>query len=137
MAQNNMNNRNSSESQIRKLIEDWAAAARKEDMNGVLAHHSKDIVMYDVPYPFQSVGIEAYKKTWDLFFSCSQGSNGFEIVDLNITAGEDVAFCYAAMKCAGAPNGNGEDLPFRLTVGLVKEEGEWIIRHEHHSVPSE
>ena len=55
------------ESQIRELVENWARAVRNEDMDGVLAHHADDIVMFDVPPPLQSKGIDAYKKTWELF----------------------------------------------------------------------
>ncbi len=29
--------------------------------------------MFDVPPPFKSVGLDAYRKTWDLFFSWSSG----------------------------------------------------------------
>ena len=57
------------EVQIKKLIEDWAEAVRQRDIEKILAHHSEEVVMYDVPKPFQSVGIDAYRKTWDTFFN--------------------------------------------------------------------
>jgi len=56
------------EAAIRDVVESWAAAVRRRDFEGILQNHSSDIVMFDVPPPFQSKGIEAYKKTWDLFF---------------------------------------------------------------------
>jgi ketosteroid isomerase-like protein len=37
------------EKQIRTLIERWAEAVHSGDMSGVLADHSDDIVMFDVP----------------------------------------------------------------------------------------
>ena len=43
--------------QIRALVEGWASAVRAKDMDGVLANHSDDIVMFDVPMPLQSKGI--------------------------------------------------------------------------------
>jgi ketosteroid isomerase-like protein len=39
------------EEQIRTLIERWAEAVHGGDMSGVLADHSDDIVMFDVPPP--------------------------------------------------------------------------------------
>jgi ketosteroid isomerase-like protein len=30
-----------------------------------------------------------------------------------------------------------EPLDFRLTVGLKKIDGRWVIVHEHHSIPSQ
>lgn len=122
---------------IRNVIESWTAAVRRRDVEGILQNHSADIVMFDVPPPLQSTGIEAYKKTWDLFFSWSNDPIPFDITHMNITAGSDVAFVVATMRCAGhGPNGEHEALDFRLTVGLRKIDGQWIITHEHHSVPA-
>jgi ketosteroid isomerase-like protein len=53
---------------IRNVVESWAAAVRSRDYEGILQNHSSDILMFDVPPPFQVKGIEAYKKTWDFFF---------------------------------------------------------------------
>lgn len=56
---------------------------------------------------------------------------------MDITAGNDVAFAVATMHCAGqGHNGEHEATDFRLTVGLRKIDGQWIITHEHHSVPA-
>jgi ketosteroid isomerase-like protein len=133
-----MNNNNTeNEMLIRQLIEDWAAAVRSCDMNKILAHHSADIVMYDVPKPFQSVGIDAYKKTWDLFFTYARPSV-FDIQEFHVIADQNVAFCFATIKCADKSNSTEYvDLEFRLTIGLKKVAGQWTIVHEHHSVPSE
>ena len=126
---------NNNETLIRQLVENWAKAVRNKDYDAILAHHSQDIVMYDVPEPFQSVGIDAYKKTWDTFFSGTQGT--FDIRELHIVAGETVAFCFATMQCLDGSGGKGyEPLDFRLTIGLKKINGNWTILHEHHSIPA-
>ena len=123
---------------IRELIESWAAAVRRRDIEGILSNHSSDMVMFDVPPPFQSTGIEAYKKTWDLFFSCSGDPVIFDIISMTITAASDVAFVVATMHCTEpGPNGERRGLDFRLTIGLRKIDGRWTITHEHHSVPAE
>jgi ketosteroid isomerase-like protein len=127
------------ESQIKALIEAWADAVRRHDLPGILAHHEQDIVMFDVPPPLQSTGMDEYKKTWDLFFRYHKPSQAFDIEELAITAGEDVAFAVATMRCgsgtfSGPPEAGG--FLFRLTIGLRKIDGEWRITHEHHSVPS-
>ncbi len=124
------------EIQIRQLVENWAAAVCNHDINGILANHSADMVMYDVPGPFQSVGIDAYRDTWNIFFKYTR-SGVFDILDLHITAGEDVAFCFAKMRCDD--NSNSADytpLDFRLTIGFKKVGDKWMITHEHHSVPA-
>ena len=80
------------EAAIRALIESWAKAVRSKDIDGIIANHSPDILMFDVPPPFQSKGIDAYKRTWDLFFDWSQDEPVFDIQEMTITAGNDVAF---------------------------------------------
>ena len=128
---------NENENRIRQLVENWAKAVRDKDIDGILDHHSQDIVMYDVRPPFQSVGIDAYRKTWDLFFKYTRPAV-FDILDLHITAGDDVAFCFAKMKCEDkSTTGDYVPLDFRLTIGLKKINGQWTIMHEHHSVPAE
>jgi uncharacterized protein (TIGR02246 family) len=123
---------------VSTVVESWIAAVRRKDIAGILQNHSADFVMFDVPPPFQSRGIEEYRTTWDLFFSCSGDPVTFEITEMAITAGTDVAFVVAAMRCTepGA-DGERERLDFRLTMGLRKIDGRWIITHEHHSVPAE
>ena len=39
---------------VRRVIEDWAEAVKRRDLDGVLRHHAPDVVMFDVPPPFQS-----------------------------------------------------------------------------------
>jgi uncharacterized protein (TIGR02246 family) len=130
-------NRMADEGAICDLVENWARAVRNKDLDGILANHSPDILMFDVPPPIQSKGIEAYRKTWDLFFSWSQDSRIFDISEMNITAGNDVAFVTALMRCSGTePNGEKIELAFRLTIGLRKIGGQWIVMHEHHSIPA-
>lgn len=127
------------EEQIRHKVEAWAKAAWERNWEGVAAWHHQDIVMYDVPPPFQSVGIDAYKETWEWFWrGLEKGPQAFRIVDLHITAGDDVAFCYAPMHCIYFDKDDKRvELDFRLTIGFRKIEGEWWFIHEHHSVPSE
>jgi ketosteroid isomerase-like protein len=130
---NNISAKN--EAEIRALIENWASAVRAKNFEGILANHSHGILMFDVPPPFQSKGIEAYKRTWDLFFKWAPDPAVFDILEMTITAGEDVAFAAAVMQCVDGAEKNR--LSFRLTIGLSKIGGKWTIVHEHHSVPAE
>jgi len=131
------NAKTTDETAIRDLVENWARAVRSRNISAILANHSPDVLMFDVPPPLQSKGLEAYKKTWDLFFSWSRDPVAFDFTEMNITAGTDVAFVTALMRCAGTePNGEKIDLEFRLTIGLRKISGQWVITHEHHSIPA-
>jgi uncharacterized protein (TIGR02246 family) len=125
------------EADVRVLVERWAKAVRARDMEGILAGHSTEILMFDVPPPFESKGIEAYRKTWDLFYSAQPEPIAFDIRSMEVVAGNDVAFVTALMQCAeNGKNGERIKLDFRLTIGLRKIDGQWTILHEHHSVPA-
>jgi uncharacterized protein (TIGR02246 family) len=125
------------EEQIRSLIERWADAVHRGDLSGVLADHSEDIVMFDVPPPYEGVrGIDAYRETWPPFFEWQARGASFEIVSLGVTAGDDVAYAHALLRC-GTPQELADQpaLRLRLTLGLRKEQGRWVVAHEHHSFP--
>src|SRR5579871_2862034 len=83
---------NKDATEIRQLIEAWAAAVRRKDMQGILRHHAADILMFDVPPPFCSKGLAEYEKTWPTFFRSSPEPPKFDIRELHITTGTDVAF---------------------------------------------
>ena len=102
------------EQQIRTLIENWADAVRRGDMDGVLANHSRDIVMFDVPPPYEGArGIDAYRETWPQFFEW-----------------------HALLRCGTQRDlADNPELRLRLTIGLRKEDGRWVVAHEHHSYP--
>lgn len=125
----------SNETQITELIERWVDAVRAGDLDRVLADHADGIVMFDVPPPYEGVhGIDAYRETWPPFFTWLAQGSAFEIISLDVTAGDDVAFAHGLLRC-----GTREDLEanpdnrLRLTIGLRKDGGRWIVTHEHHS----
>jgi uncharacterized protein (TIGR02246 family) len=122
---------------IRDLVHRWAAAVHGGDLVGVLADHADDIVMFDVPPPDDGVrGLAAYRETWPPFFAWQRQGASFELVDLQVTAGTDVAFAHALLRC-GTPEELTErpERRLRLTLGLRREGGRWVVAHEHHSFP--
>lgn len=128
---------NDDEAQIRNLIERWAAAVHDGDLDRVLADHAEDIVMFDVPPPFEGVrGIDAYGQTWPPFFEWQAQGAVFDIESLDVAVGGDVAYAHGLLRC-GTPV-ELDALPenrLRLTLGLRKEDGRWVVAHEHHSFP--
>jgi uncharacterized protein (TIGR02246 family) len=123
------------EAQIRELIERWAAAVHEGDLPTVLADHSADIVMFDVPPPYRGVrGLDEYRDSWPGFFRWQASGAQFTIESLDVTAGSDVAFAYGLLRCGTAAEFERDpEQRLRLTVGLVRTDGRWVVTHEHHS----
>jgi uncharacterized protein (TIGR02246 family) len=129
----------SDEEQIRALIESWADAVHRGDLSAVLTDHADDLVMFDVPPPDQGIrGLAGYAETWPPFFAWQANGASFAIESLEITAGTDVAYAFGLLRC-GTPDEFAEkpDRRLRLTVGLRKADGRWVVTHEHHSFPIE
>ena len=125
------------EADIRQLVERWATAVHAGDLETVLADHAGDVVMFDVPPPHDGVrGIDSYRETWPPFFDWQRSGGSFEITELDVTAGDDVAFARALLRC-GTPEELQEhpEHRLRLTIGLRKVDGRWLVTHEHHSFP--
>ena len=123
------------EAEIRSLIERWATAVHDGDLPTVVDAHADGIVMFDVPPPHDGVrGVDAYRETWPPFFEWQRQGAVFEITELDVTAGDDVAFAWALLRCGTAEEVEQEpDRRLRLTIGLRKHDGRWIVTHEHHS----
>ncbi|MGY1802522.1 YybH family protein [Blastococcus sp. SYSU D00922] len=122
---------------IRQLVERWVRAVHGGDLEGVVADHAEDVVMFDVPPPDDGVrGIAAYREVWPPFFEWQRQGALFDLVELSVTAGTDVAFAVALLRC-GTPEELAADLArrLRLTLGLRRQDGRWVVAHEHHSFP--
>jgi ketosteroid isomerase-like protein len=118
------------EEQIRAVIADRAAAMRDRDGERFVAHYAPQIVKFDLAPPLLYTGPEARDaetlRAW--FASNPGGPAGYEIRDLAVTVGGDVAFCHSLNQLGGT-------LWFRSTLGLCKIGGEWLVTHEHNSTP--
>jgi PhnB protein len=122
------------EAKIRALIDDWAKAIRAKDVGGVMAHYSADSVTFDLAPPLISTRADA--EGLQAWFATGRGPLGYEIRDLNITAGDEAAFGYSLNRLSGTKiDGERFDIWFRLTLCFRKIGGEWKIAHQHESVP--
>ena len=124
----------SSEAQVRSVVEAWAKAMRAKDADGVVAHWADDLVQFDLAPPLRIVGDDPQGlKDW---FASWRGQIGFAITELRVTASENVAFCHALVHLTGSrTDGSQSDVWFRETLGLRKAGGAWKIAHGHESVP--
>jgi ketosteroid isomerase-like protein len=122
------------EAQIRSTIDSWAQAIRAKDAAGVSGQQTPDFVQFDFAPPLQTIGpnpqgLQDWFATW-------RGPVGYELTELRVTAGEDVAFCHALIHMTGSrTDGSQSDVWFRNTLCLRKVGDAWKIAHGHESVP--
>jgi uncharacterized protein (TIGR02246 family) len=123
--------------QIRALIEDRVRAIADKDVEALVARAAPKIVSFDALPPLQRVGSEAIRTRLQEWFGWYDGPIGYQVRDVRITAGNDVAFAHYLYHVTGRmSNGNSVDMWVRTTMGLRKtDDGAWAITHEHNSVP--
>jgi PhnB protein len=122
------------EAQIRAVIEEWADALRNKEPTRTLSHYAPNLVHFSLAPPLLSTasnseGLNAWFATW-------QGPIGYEIRNLSILVGDDVAFSHSLNRMHGTKtDGAKGDLWFRHTFGFQRIKSQWKIAHEHESVP--
>jgi predicted dithiol-disulfide oxidoreductase (DUF899 family)/ketosteroid isomerase-like protein len=126
----------SDEARVREVIADWAGAVRAKDVDRAIAHYAADVVSFDLAPPLQYAGREALRKSLAEWFRTFHGPIGFDVHDLTVTAGGDVAFCRSLNRISGTRiNGEKTDVWVRATIGCHRGGDTWLITHEHASVP--
>lgn len=124
------------ESEIRRQLEDWADAVRAKDVPRIFAHYAPDIVAFDAIAQLQFKGADAYRAHWEACVAMCSGPMTFEIHELQIFAGEELAFAHALNRCGGTgPDGKMHCGWMRFSSGYRKQHGQWRVVHEHFSAP--
>jgi ketosteroid isomerase-like protein len=120
--------------EIRGVVGELETAMRAGDAKAVVALYPPGAVRYDLAPPLRHTGAEVHDvdglQSW---FDGFGGSVGYEVHDLAVTAGGDVAFAHSLNRMYD-PDGRFE-LWFRATYGLVRTDGRWLLAHEHTSTP--
>jgi uncharacterized protein (TIGR02246 family) len=126
------------EAKIRALENQFAAAVTAKDLDAIMKVYVPDetLLVFDVVPPRQYVGAKAYRKDWQDFLALFKGSLKIEITDLQITAADPLAYSHSIQRVSGTDTkGQPIELTVRLTRVYRKINGNWLIVHEHVSVP--
>jgi uncharacterized protein (TIGR02246 family) len=131
-------NKKNDEAAIQELIENGIRAIHDKNIEGVMSLYAQNVVTFDIVPPLQYLGADALRKLWEQIFLVYQGPIGYEVHDLNITVGGDVAFSHSLNRISGTMNyGQKTDLWLRWTACLRKINGKWLIVHHQNSVPAD
>ncbi|NJP93083.1 SnoaL-like domain-containing protein [Nonomuraea sp. FMUSA5-5] len=124
------------EAEIRQVIGTIVEGLRNKDPETLKRLYATDIVSFDIEPPLQHVGIDAKLKNWAPVFTSFEQVN-YEVRDLTLTVGGDVAFGHAFGRLSGTLK-NGAAMSgmwVRVTYCLRKIDGTWLIVHDQVSVP--
>jgi uncharacterized protein (TIGR02246 family) len=123
-------------SQVQQLLATWDQAFLSHDLNQVLATYTEDVLAFDVMGPLQFKGRERYGQHWQACLDMCTGQPTVSRQDLEIEVSGDLALVHYLMHCSGTNSeGKEEGCWMRVSQNCRRQQGRWLICHEHLSVP--
>ena len=126
------------ETAIRDVFARLVSGMRTGDVAGLIARFTPDAVHYSLAPPLRHVGPAARDADGlAAWFGTFDGPVDYDVTDLEVFVGGDVAYAHGLARLTATPVGMTESftLWFRLTVGLQRTAEGWKVEHEHQSVP--
>ncbi len=126
------------ETTIQQLIADRARAMREGDAAHLVAGYAADAIVFSLAPPLrQAASNNSDVAGLQAWFDGHGGRVGYDVTDLDITIGADLALC-TSLNRMGAPDdtpGEKFTMWFRSTLALRRVDQQWLIVHEHTSTP--
>jgi uncharacterized protein (TIGR02246 family) len=126
------------EQEIRAMIDRYEIAFQAKDVLTVMTFYAPgdQVTAFDIVPPLEKTGHDAYRKNFEGFFAGYEGPLQTEVRNLMVMASGDVAFLTCLERFSGVlKGGQKSDMWCRVTSGLRKIGGKWLIVHDHLSVP--
>lgn len=124
------------DSSVRDRVASLAQAIRDKDIDYLMTHYAPDVVAYDVMPPLAVLSAADYRKSFEQWFASMRGPIDYEMDDLRISMSESHAFCHCVSHVRGTrTNGEKADYWVRVTTCFQKANGQWLVGHEHVSMP--
>ena len=124
------------DSSVRDRVASLAQAIRDKDLDSLMTHYAPDVVAYDVMPPMAVLCAADYRKNFERWFVTMRGPIDYEMNDLRISMSESHAFCHCVSHVQGTrTNGEKADYWVRVTTCFQKANGQWLVGHEHVSMP--
>ena len=126
------------EMQIHHVLERYQSTVLAKDLEGFLRLYSDDIRIFDTWENWSHEGKDAWRRVvanW--FSSLGEETVSVGLEQIQMTVGADLAIASALVTyTAFSPAGQAlRSIQNRMSVALAKEGEDWLIVHEHTSVP--
>ena len=124
--------------QVRAVVKERVEAISAMDPSRLVALYAPDITLFNLAPPLRQPAREVLDpRTTQAWFDGFESGVSWQVSDLVVEAGADIAFCHALVCLTATPKGAPAafELWFRLTLGLRRTGDRWLIVHEHESTP--
>jgi ketosteroid isomerase-like protein len=125
------------ESVLRRRIDALGHLIRDKNVGELMSFYDRDVEVFDVRGSLNVSGAAAYRNNFEHWFASFQGPLAFELHNLRVVPGDNAAFChYLALVTGERPGGRISGYWVRGTTCFERRDGEWLITHEHISMPA-
>lgn len=128
-----MSTQSHEETQIREAMDKRVKAVRCKNPDAVRAAFCLETIVHSVELPLQPSAQQQDLVGW---FSTWIGPIGYEVCELEISVGGDIAYCHFLSHMTG-PRVDDEDANFWFREALFfrRISKQWLITHRHDCVP--
>jgi ketosteroid isomerase-like protein len=125
--------------EIRTVVEGRAATLQTGDVKALLAYYAPRVVEFSLAPPLRQQNDAQDPEPVERWMATFEAPPKRAVTQLEIAVSGDVAYATSIDCLTATPKGMPESfsLWYRVTLGLRKVDGEWLIAHEHESVPFE
>ena len=124
------------ENEVQQILAARCRAVSEGDANGIVKDVAENVVVFDVVGSMVAVGKSAALERARQWLASYANTPHWEVENLQVTAGEEVAFCHCISRVRGTLKTQLEvDMWFRTTLGFQTQDGRWRIVHDHSSDP--
>lgn len=122
--------------EVEQQLENWKQAVISQNIENIMSFYAEDIRAFDAIAELQFTGRNQYKAHWQRCLQMCKMTH-FEIGQLDIKVDGDLAVCIFLNQCGGMDEKTGEEQIgwVRGTQVYEQHEGQWLIVHEHFSLP--
>lgn len=121
---------------IEQTLNRWSQAVSDKDLPRISEHYSSDVLAFDAVGQLQFKGRDAYMAHWQACMATCPGPTLFDMQQLHVELGQDLGFGHFLCHCGGTnEQGEMQSSWLRVSQGYRKQNGQWLIAHEHFSIP--
>jgi ketosteroid isomerase-like protein len=123
--------------EIQEVIEARYDRLAAGDLDGMLAAYAPKVVRFDLAPPLGAWTDGPDVEPLAAWVATFEAPPRRRVTRLEITASDDVAFTTSVDSMTATPQGSDSSFTmwYRVTLGLRRIDGRWLIVHEHESVP--
>lgn len=121
---------------IHQQLENWKQAVISQDIDLIMRQYDDNVRAFDAIVALEFKGRDAYQTHWQSCLEMCKMTR-FEIDHIQIEADGNLAVCSFLNHCGGIDEKTGEEQSgwVRGTQVYQKRAGQWLIVHEHFSLP--